>query len=355
MKARIFSPKFSKPLFRYIAIAAFMGALIVAQGCEDDDENATECSGHGHLHDGVCHCDNGYTNGPVNPAVCRPVQEQSFECVAARDGWEQCLDNKVQYCHIVEGMEPHFHWGADCAALGYACVELSENEAACLDESTTCTAGTFKCENNTAYNCVTEEGHSHWAIEPCGTAKHCHEEANEAHCEEEEDSNECGGHGHLHDNECHCDTGYGHDGTDTTTCIINPESICTLFGSTPHQHTVATAFADFPNVHADLYEPIEVALPANTSSYIHFPVTHNGEYVIFVDTAGSVEAVMHRNETDVTGLSAAGANGMCSTEIPEHYHLELAMDGETAPVPYIIRFSNQLATATTVRFMVVDK
>jgi len=355
MRIKMFKTENHKSVLLPVAAAALFAAFIVMPGCgEDDGQAAEECSGHGHLHDNECHCDNGYTNDPNDPTKCVPDQEQSFECTTERNGWEQCVDNKVQYCHIVAGMDPHFHWGSDCEALGYECVELNESTAACLDESSTCIAGEFKCENNTAYNCVDHDGDGHWAIDPCGTAKHCHEEADEAHCEEET-SEECGGHGHLHDSECHCDDGYGHDGTDTTTCVINPEGICTLFGDTPHQHSVVTAFADFPSAHADLYELIEVELTANASSYIHFPVTHDDEYVIFVDTADAIDAVMHRDETDVMSFHAAGANGMCSTDIPEHYHVELEMDGDEPPVPYIIRFSDQFTTTTTVRFMVVDK
>jgi len=280
--------------------------------------------------------------------------EESFECTTERDGWEQCLDNKVQYCHIVEGMDPHFHWGSDCQALGYACVELTGSQAACLDEGSTCTVGEFKCEGNSAYTCVDHEGHGHWAIEPCGTAAHCHEEADEAHCEEES-GGECGGHGHLHDAECHCNEGYGHDGDDTSTCVINPQAICDLFAETPHSHTVVTAFADFPDAHADLYEPIEVELPAGAASYVHFPVTHDGEYVIFVDTEGAVDAVMHRSETEVGSFHAAGANGKCSDTIPEHYHVDLEMDGDGDKVPYILRFADTFASATKVRFLIMDK
>ncbi len=348
-------------VFVLVVISVLIALLVTVSACGDDDDEHDhddhdgECSGHGHLHDDECHCDNGYTNDPNDATKCVPTDEQTFECAEERDGWEQCLDNKVQYCHIVDGMDPHFHWGADCEALGYECVQLTESTAACLDDSSDCTVGEFKCEDNTAYNCVDEDGHGHWAIEPCGTAAHCHEEEDEAHCEEEESSDECGGHGHLHDDECHCDDGYGHDGDDTSTCVINPEGICTVFGETPHEHDVVTSFEDFPDAHADLYEPIEVELPANEVSYIHFPVTHDDEYVIFVDTADAIDAVMHRDESEVSSFHAAGANGMCDTDIPEHYHAELEMDGEEPPVPYIIRFSDQFATATTVTFMIVDK
>jgi hypothetical protein len=55
------------------------------------------------------------------------------------------------------------------------------------------------------------------AVEPCGTAKECHIDDSEAHCEEK--SSECGGHGHLHNGECHCDTGYKLDPNDNKKCI----------------------------------------------------------------------------------------------------------------------------------------
>ncbi len=332
-----------------VPVIALFAVFVTAGSCDEDhDHDEGECSGHGHLHDGVCHCDNGFTNDPNDATQCVPVQEESFECTTEREGWEQCVDGKVQFCHI-----DHFHWGADCATLGYECVELTESTAACLDENSTCVVGEFKCETNTAYNCVDEDGHGHWAIEPCGTAAYCHEEATEAHCESA--GGECGGHGLLHEGVCECFAGYAHDAADTSTCVIDPAGMCTVFGGTPHQETVVTSFAEFENAHAELYEPIQVTLPATTSGYIHFDVTHDDEYVIFADNPAAVEAVMHRNQTDVVSFQAVGAVGACATEIPQHYHMDLVMDGETPPVEYVIRFSNQFATATTVRFMVVDK
>lgn len=278
---------------------------------------------------------------PVDPA-------ESFECTTERDGWEQCDGGDVQWCHI-----DHFHSGARCSSLGYACVELSESEASCLDEASTCTVGEFKCEDNTAFTCIDHNGAGHFAIEPCGTAKLCHEGANDAHCEERA-TQECRGHGVLENGACTCNDGYRQDPEDDAACVVNPAGMCTIFSGTAEPHTLVTDFADFPNAHAELNEPIEAELPAGSASYIHFPVTQDAEYVVFTSGTDLVDAVMHRDGTEIASLHAAGPNGMCAQDIPEHFHVELQMDADSGPVPYIVRFKAQ-DTATTIRFMLIRK
>lgn len=274
---------------------------------------------------------------------------ESFACTTDRSGWEQCEGGDVQWCHI-----DHFHAGARCSALGYACVELSDREASCVDEASTCAVGAFSCDGNTAYNCVEHEGEGRFAIEPCGTAKTCLEDAAEARCEVRSDE-ACGGHGEYADGACTCDVGYAYDGDDPTTCVVAPAQMCTIFAEQAHSETAATAFEDFASAHAELYVPYEVELPANASAFVHFPVTHDDEFVVFVDQPEALAAVMHRDGTEMSTFHAAGANGACAEAIPEHYHVELAMDAETGPVPYILRFSDQISAPTTVRFMVIDK
>lgn len=110
---------------------------------------------------------------------------ESWQCDTAHADWKQCLDNKVQHCHIVAGMDPHFHWGMDCQAQGYTCHSDNEGQAACVDMNKTCSPADHKCDNNTAYNCL----QGHLAVEPCGTSKHCHDESDAAHCEASDPDN----------------------------------------------------------------------------------------------------------------------------------------------------------------------
>lgn len=265
--------------------------LAAAIGCDDDDDEKNEKS------------DDSTESGT----------DDSFECSEDKDGFEQCVDNKVQYCHIVDGMDPHFHWGADCEELGYKCMELSKSEAACLDESTSCTVGEFKCEENTAYNCVDHDGHGHFAVEPCGTAATCHEHDDEAHCEQQESD-------------------------------FEPQDACDAI--TGDDEETKSVVADFDDVfsedyHADLAVKVSVTLPDNDVSYIHFPVFTCGEYAFFVDQAELFDGVLHRDETEIT-TSGGTAVSVCSDDIPEHWHADLEWDGDGTegedPVPYVIRF-----------------
>ncbi len=244
-------------------------------------------------------------------------QDISYECTTDRDGWEQCVGNKVQYCHIVEGMEPHFHWGADCAALGYACVETSASTAACLDETSTCAAGTFKCENNSAYNCVMNNGSLSIAIEPCGTAATCQASESEALCEK--------------------------NAVEET---FDPQRACdAILAEAVEFKGVVTVFDDVfaEDYHADQETRISVTLPNNAASYIHFPVFSCGEYAVFFNQTGIFDGIQHRDGTLMT-TSGGTAVTLCAENIPEHWHADLEWDGDddqtegTDPVPYVIRF-----------------
>lgn len=137
-----------------------------------------------------------------------------FLCGKAEDGWLQCKDNKVRRCHATTDEDAHFHWGSDCAALNLKCVTFGERKAACIDESTSCQSAEFKCENNTAFNCV----NGNWAMERCGTAKTCEKEAAQASCRKK-DKSTCSGYGDLVDGKCDCDKGYQLDPKDNTKCV----------------------------------------------------------------------------------------------------------------------------------------
>ena len=285
----------------------------------------------------------------------------TWECDAAHDDWELCTDGVVQWCHVLEGMEPHFHNGANCAALGLECVELTAGDAACVDMDSSCTEGDSYCgaegteDENTAFTCVD----GHLAVEPCGTAYHCHEEDGAAVCELEGED-ECGGHGHLHDGVCECEDGYTIDPDDETNCVADgeepsfPEASCTLFQDDEalESKAVVTTFAGVfaADYHADLEVPVEVTLPDNEVSYIHFPCLEDGEYVIFLSHAEVLEAVLDRNENELV-LGGGVANGMCSEVIPDHYHADLTYDGDgEGPVPFVLRFA--AVPSETVRFLV---
>jgi hypothetical protein len=261
---------------------------------------------------GGCGKDDDSEKNNANPDA-RGAAGTSFQCSEDKNAWEQCVDDKVQYCHIVTGMEPHFHWGADCQSLGYQCLELSQQEAACLDEDSTCTVGDTKCEDNTAYQCVDHDGQGHWTVDPCGTAATCREHDGEVHCEKAE----------------------------TT---FDPQDACDAMASTSaEEKSVVTAFDDVfsPDYHAELGLRIHVTLPDDQPSYIHFPVFSCGEFAVFLDQAGVFDGIQRRDQTDMT-VSGGSAVELCSSAVPEHWHADLEWDGDgtegTDPVPYVIRF-----------------
>ena len=330
-------------------VIALSTAAMAAVACGSDDEGSDGASGAAGSSGSSGAAGSSGSSGAAGSS-------SSWQCDADHADWEQCEDNKVQYCHIVSGMDPHFHWGMDCEAQGYECYDDGAGDATCVDMSQECTAGEFRCEDNTAYNCID----GHLGIEPCGTAKHCHEEADAAHCEEAGD--ECDGHGHVHDGECHCEDGYEQDPEDPLSCIASvpfPQLACDQFQSgTVEQKQVATTFADVfsADTHADLDVPVEVALPDQEASYIHFAVTETGDYVLFFDTAGAFETVLPRGDatpgTPVSPPPSGGTpNGKCETVLTEHWHATLEYDGDgSGPVPYVIEFKP--GSPQTVKFIV---
>ncbi len=125
---------------------------------------------------------------------------ERWECDEAHADWERCHGGVIEWCHVLDGSEPHFHHSTDCHALGLECFEPESGAAFCFDPEYACTTGEFRCgeagsaEHNTAFNCVD----GHWTIDPCGTAGECHEEEDRAHCER-------AGHDHHHDDHHHDD------------------------------------------------------------------------------------------------------------------------------------------------------
>jgi len=284
--------------------------------------------------------------------------ETTWECTTERADWEQCVDGKVAWCHIGVG-DPHFHWGADCQALGQGCVEVSESKALCLDTASTCDAGASKCEGNTAYTCVEVSGQHRWAQEPCGTAALCEASATAATCVEKADPSECGGHGHLHDGGCECAAPFSAPADGGLTCVIDPHLVCDQFQATPHAVTAVPSFAQFSGAHIDVGAPALLTLPATGEGFAHFPVAADGTYVLFASHVGSATALMFRDGGVAMTLANGTPNGKCPNIITEHFHLaDLVKDDATAEkVPFILRFkaADQLAGDAGVRLMVLRK
>lgn len=276
------------------------------------------------------------------------------ECTFERADWRQCKDGKIQWCHAVTEEDSHFHWGADCAAMGLSCVNVNnEGKAACVDDSKTCAVADQKCENNTAYFCVNGK----LAQEVCGTAKECHVDGGETpHCVTK--STECSGHGTLKDNECVCDEGYKQNPSDKQGCISEvsfPQQSCDMFAGNAMVKSVVDSFSKFKEAHAELDTPYEVTLPDNKASYVHFPVAETGEYVIFLSEPEVFDSFMHRNETDIAPNGGV-PNEKCKDAIKDHWHGGLTFDGtgDATKVPYILRFK-AISGGKSIKFMIRRK
>lgn len=254
------------------------------------------------------------------------IEQETFDCTDGRDGWEQCVDGAVQWCHVLPDTPPHFHSGASCERLGFACVEHGDRQASCVDESTTCTAGESRCsDGNEALNCLD----GRFAIEPCGTARVCHVHDGVAECEE------------------------------NMSPVDFPTLACATFQDEAHGEIkeVALRIEDvFDHAHhAERGHPTTVTLPENAVSYIHFPVEWHGDYVVFLSETGVLDEIVDREET-VMSKGGGVPNGRCSDVIRDHYHAHLHYDppsGHSGPIPYVLRFAS--GPARTVTFLVMAR
>ncbi len=242
----------------------------------------------------------------------------AWECDASHDGWERCTDeDAVEWCHDMEG-SPHFHEGTDCAELGYACTEYGEGLAACVDPSTSCEEGEAWCEDNTARFCVDGQV----AVEPCSSVQECHAHDGEAVCED--------------------------------TVDFDPQQACDILADGPSEDKAVTT--DFDSVfdgayHADLATAVTVTLPDQQASYIHFPVEHDSEYVVFLDTEGVLQAILDKDGAD-SGASGGAPNGMCPESLVDHWHAHLH-NHTGSTVPFVLELA--AVAPQDVTLIVMDK
>lgn len=80
------------------------------------------------------------------------ADDSLFECADGRDGWEQCVDDAVQWCHATA--DPHFHIGRVCADDGLICT-AKDRVGYCADPDERCEDGTpGMCGDRQAINCI---------------------------------------------------------------------------------------------------------------------------------------------------------------------------------------------------------
>ncbi len=305
-------------------------------------------------------CDDSDSESTTDDDDDDQVDQWDGVCSEETENFEKCEDNRIQWCHVLEGMDPHFHEGLNCESLGLTCMEHAENAgtdqlryvAYCVDESITCEEGEYACAENTAQNCLDGV----MAMEPCGTGT-CHEHDGEALCEDADDE-ECNGHGHLHDDACECDEGYEQDPDDPASCVSElsfPELACELYNNNKDaiedDHKL-DATDSKPGPHAHLDEVMQVQLlSANASNYVHFPMLESGEYVLFADVAGVLKAFYDKDGNELP-FTNPGPNGMCESDLVDHFHISGTYTGDgESPQPIIAEA--QVDQDTTLRFLVM--
>ena len=148
-------------------------------------------------------------------SACGESEEPGqWECSAERNGWTRCGANgRVESCHGTRS--PHFHNKDDCAEQGLSCAEPVAGQASCVGAQG-CDASQTRCEDGKAYTC--QDGLL--KVQTCGTLQVCEVQGAAASCVLAIPQDEvCGGHGHLHDDHCHCDEGYAPAPDDALRCV----------------------------------------------------------------------------------------------------------------------------------------
>lgn len=262
-----------------------------------------------------------------NPSLATPADQDAaadasttWVCDSQHDDWERCAEERVQYCHVLDGMEPHFHWGADCASLGLSCTQIEPGKAACVDRSTKCAASDVRCDQNAVVFCA--DG---WvARTPCGTSKECVEHDGPPRCVDK-------------------------SGTE--------QSACEVFAGKAASENAVADFASFPDAHVDPGKLYEIQLPQGSAGYVHFPVTATGDYYLYLAGKGFFDAFEHRGGTDVVPAASGGTpHESCAALIGDQWHSTLVYDGPGAgePVPYVVRFK-AMPDGGAVKIMIQSK
>ena len=155
-----------------------------ATSSDDHNHNQPQCGGHGELHEDHCHCDRGYEVDADDEKLCVPAENGDHADAG---------DTHHDHHHSDAGDTHHDHQHAD--------------------------AGDTHDDHQHADAGDTHDNHQH------SDAGDTHDEHQHADAGDTHDSGshaaECGGHGHLHGDHCHCDDGYEPSPSNERTCIAS--------------------------------------------------------------------------------------------------------------------------------------
>ncbi|MCA9544700.1 MAG: hypothetical protein KC613_09935 [Myxococcales bacterium] len=101
-------------------------------------------------------------------------------CDAETNGWQYCVDDAIQYCHVGgDQADGHFHPGRNCAVDGLVCRVSDEQLGYCAEPAATCSAGEpGRCVDGDATNCVG----GLWGSRRCVVGTECRVEDGWATC-----------------------------------------------------------------------------------------------------------------------------------------------------------------------------
>ncbi|MEM1129714.1 MAG: hypothetical protein AAGH83_04240 [Pseudomonadota bacterium] len=136
---------------------------------------------------------------------------------------------------------------------------------------------------------------------------------------------------------------YGHaQAADTSTVM------CAQFevnGATYTVEPTEVLSQDFiPAHHAPRNIPIEVTLPDNVVSYIHFPIVEDGTYLVYATLPDRLVGLKKQDGTAIASTTVDAAES-CATVLPGGLTADLELGEITHPTPVAIEFSAGPATA----------
>lgn len=140
---------------------------------------------------------------------------------------------------------------------------------------------------------------------------------------------------------------YGARAADTSTVMCEQFAVS---GGTYTVEPTAQLSEDFvPAHHAPRNIPIEVALPNNAVSYIHFPIVEDGTYLIYTTEPNRLVGLKEKNGNAIVS-STVGAAQDCSDVLTGGLTADIELGALTGPAPIAIEFSE--GDASSIRLIV---
>ncbi len=214
--------------------------------------------------------------------------------------------------------------------LGCANKDGNEEKCPVCDNETQLLVGN-KCVDILQVEECGPDGHSHGEDEPC----HCFSGQTQkiingkryclqANCEENND--ECGGHGKLVNDECHCRIGYEKDENNPKNCVLSVDIdklACEIEAS---EIKKAKRQEENPNgQHLELEKKYIVKV-LQGKSYVHFPMLEDSEFVVYLSEQSLLTNTQSKDGNGIIPVEFEkenkGANVDCEELFKEVFHIK---------------------------------